>query len=228
MKFLWVFIIALWLFNLRDITSVAVVSFTTAVFAFLTAKLELRRYLSFSVVIFLGSGFLTLYQGIFRPGPGIHVGPVALSYAGMSLGLAIGLRTFGLIASSLAFSISTSPQDFELALIKIRMPYKIARICYLSLRLIPIFQRDLQTIEDVQNLRGVEKGWNRVKASIVTLIATELRQADNISIALETRGFGLYNVRTELKEVSISHRGIVLVAFTLFLMIFHLTLNILL
>lgn len=219
MKSLWVLVVAFWLYSLRDISSVTVVSLAITAFALLSAKLKLKRYLKLSGLIFFGSGFLILYQGVFRPGPGIPLGPVVLSYSGMSLGLAIGLRTFGLVAASLAFSVTTSPQELELSLVKIGMPYKIARICYLSLRLFPVFQRDVQAIQDVQHLRGVGKRWKRLRTSVVPLVLTELRQADSIAIALETRGFGLHDTRTELEEVTVSQRGKVLVFSTTLLMV---------
>lgn len=219
MKFLWLLIVATWLYSLRDIILVSIVSMGTAVFAVLGAKLELQPYLKLAVLAFISSGFLVLYHGIFQQGPGISVGPIVLSYEGIELGLAIGLRVFGIVAASLAFSVSTSPQDLTLALVKIGVSYKLAHICYLSLRLLPIFQRDMQTIQDIQRLRGAERGWNRLKTSIIALLACELRQVDNITIALETRGFGLHKSRTELRQVTINARGIALVLSTFILIV---------
>lgn len=219
MKFLWVLTIGFWLYSLRELGSVIIASLSTAIFSLFAAKLELEGYLKITVVVFMGSTFIILYQGIFRPGSGIDLGPIVLSFTGMKLGLAIGLRTFGLVASSLAFSHTTSPQDLELSLVKIGVPYKISHISYLALRLLPIFQKDMQTVQDIQTLRNVKKGWDRIRVSIIALIVTELRQADNIAIALETRGFGLYNIRTEIKELTISVRGITLVLCTIALIV---------
>jgi energy-coupling factor transport system permease protein len=222
MKFIWVVIVSVWLFNLRDIASVFVVSVSMTILAILGSNLQIKQYLKISIMLFIGSLFIILYQGFVRHGDGIVLGPITLSYVGLSIGTAICLRTFGLVASALAFSTTTSPQDFEMSLTKLGMSYKMAKICYLSLRLIPIFERDFQTLDDAQRLRNVKKGMSKTVKSVVAFIGTELRHADDIAIALDTRGFGLYPERTQLYSVSISRRGILLVSGTIVLMIIHL------
>ncbi len=220
-KLVWTFVVAWWLYGLRDIWSVVAVSFGITLISYVCSKFNLTSFLKVSGIIFLGGWGLMVYQGLFRPGPGIPVGPFVLSYEGMTLGFSLALRTFGLVAAGWAFSISTSPKDMELSMVKMHVPYKIARVAYLSLRLIPIFKRDIQMIQDIQTLRKVKNGLDRFKKSIVALIATEVRQVDTISIALETRGFGLYDKRSELTTVTISKSGIALVTITILLMILH-------
>ncbi|NMB70299.1 energy-coupling factor transporter transmembrane protein EcfT [candidate division WWE3 bacterium] len=220
-KLIWTFVVAWWLYGLRDLKSVVIVSFGVALLSFLGSRFNLMSFLKVSGVIFVGGWGLLLYQGLFRPGPGISIGALTLSYEGMALGFSLALRVFGLVAAGWAFSVSTSPQDMELAMVKMRIPYKIARVGYLALRLIPIFQRDAQAIDDIQTLRKVKKGTNRFRKSITALIATEFRLVDSISIALETRGFGLYETRTDLKAIRISVSGAALVIVTLGLMLLH-------
>ena len=220
-KLVWAMLAAWWLYGLRTILDIVVVSFGIALAAYVGARFNLTSFLKISLIIFAGGWGLLLYQGFVRPGPGIDILGISLSYEGMTLGVALALRTFGLVATGMAFSVSTSPKDMELALMKIRVPYKIARIAYLALRLIPLFQRDVEDINDSQTLRGVKKGQSRFRKSLIALIATEMRQVDTIAIALETRGFGLFNKRTELQEFHVSKTGITLVLITTILMLVH-------
>ena len=217
-KFLWVLMVALWLYGLRQIETVALVCLSLMFISFVGAGLNVMRYIRSTLVLFVGSWFIVLYQGVVRNGPGWNVLGVDFSYDGLMIGLAIALRIFGLIAVGMAYSVTTSPQDLENSLVRIGVPYRISRICYLALRLMPIMQRDAQSIEDVQKLRKVKKGKERIKTTIIALVATELRMVDNIAIALETRGFGLYKTRTELNDVKISRTGLMLLALTLICM----------
>jgi energy-coupling factor transporter transmembrane protein EcfT len=213
-KFVWVLLIALWLYSLKRIEPVIAVCVSVTILSFIGAGLNVEKYVRSTLILFAGSWFVILYQGIVRNGPGLNVIGIEFSYDGLKIGLAIALRIFGLIAVGMAYSVTTSPQDLESALIKIGVPYRISRICYLALRLIPIMQRDMQAIEDVQNLRGIKKGRARFKITILALVATELRMVDDIAISLETRGFGRFPTRTEINEVKISYRGLGLLIIT--------------
>jgi len=227
-KFIWVFLLALWLYALREVIAVITVVTIICAFCAVGARLNIVKFLKISLLIFFASWILVLYQGIIRPGEGINIGFLHLSFFGMQLGLAIGLRTFGLVASTIAFSTTTSPQEFEVSLINTGMSYKIAHIFYLALRFLPVFEKDLQNIQDMSKLRGVKKisGLNdlrrRITIILIALIGTELRQADDTSLALETRGFGLYKTRTFLTEVKFGFRGLILVMVTIILMVLHL------
>ncbi|HSX39144.1 MAG TPA: energy-coupling factor transporter transmembrane component T [Candidatus Saccharimonadales bacterium] len=220
-KFVWLLLLSVWLFSLRDVANVLLISGAVLLLAVFAAGIDLRRYIKFSLLLFSGGGFLVVYQAIFQPGAGIDVGAVHFSINGALLGVAISLRNFGLVAGSLAFSTTTSPKDFELMLIKVGLPYRFAKVLYMSLRLLPVFEKDFQNLQDAQKLRGV-KGIRALRTSLIALAATELRQVDNIALALETRGFGLHETRTELTEVKISTLGMIMVIATLVAMIAHL------
>ncbi len=187
--------------------------------AIVGARINLLEYFRISLLFFVGGTFLIAFQGLFRSGEGIDFLVLHFSYEGMSLGLAIALRTFGLVATGLSFSQTTRPKDMALSLIQIGLSYRIAHVAYLALRFLPILEADLQALNDAQQLRGVKRGWGKIKSTVIALIATQLRQSEETAIALETRGFGLHDTQTKLEEVRISMVGVILVVLTLMLII---------
>lgn len=220
-KTVWCLIISTWMLGLRDPVHALTVSLSVAVFSIAAAGLDLKKYFRLALIFGLGGIFLVLYQGFFRPGPGLDFFGIHLSYAGLSIGCAIILRTFGIVASALAFSTTTSPRAISDAMVKCRVPYRIAHVVYLALRFMPVTATDLESVRDAQTIRGVT-GKKSIVTALVTLIGTEYRRVDEISIALETRAFGLYDSRTVLEPVRITTGGIILVAITAAFMIIHL------
>lgn len=221
-KTIWCLIISTWMMGLRDPISAGSLSLVVLLFSWIMARLDLRRYAKVALVFLVGSLTLVVYQGVFRPGEGISIGFVHLSYEGLSIGAAIALRTFGIVASALAFAITTSPKDLATALVGMRMPYRIAHIVYLSLRFLPLVESDIESIREAQTTRGIKGGIGTYVSTVVALIATEYRRIDETAIALETRAFGLHETRTVLKPVTMTRWGITLVAITAASMIVHL------
>ncbi len=213
-KSIWVLLVSVWLISIRDFWSVVVVSGGVLLISVFAARINLRVYLRIVVLLLSGSVSLVFFQGLFRPGVGLDLWIFHLSYDGMQLGVVLALRTFGLVAASLAFSRTTKPKHMALALIRVGMPYRLAHVAYLGLRFLPLLEADMRVINDAQKLRGVKGGWAKIKKTMIALTATELRRAEETAIALETRAFGLYDKQTILEEITITKRGVILVAVT--------------
>jgi energy-coupling factor transport system permease protein len=215
-------IVSLWLISIRDLSTVIVVTMTVTFISFIGARISLRRYLRVVLLLLMGSIWLAVLQGLVRPGPGYDLGPFHLSYEGLELGLTLALRAFGLVACSLAFSRTTRPQDMSLLLIKLGMPYQLAHVAYLALRFLPLLEADIRHIDDAQRLRGVTGRWQRITKTMIALIATEIRRAEETAIALETRAFGLFDTQTQVEEITVKRSGLVLIGVTVALIIAHL------
>jgi len=142
-KFTWAILVALVLVSEANIEHVLITSFIVFAIAMIGARIPLFSYAKFVLLLMLGGGWLILFQGWVRPGPGFELLGIHLSIFGMEIGLAILLRTFGLVAAALAFSATTSPKQLSLAMIKIGMPYKFAHVAYMALRFIPMFESDV-------------------------------------------------------------------------------------
>lgn len=223
-KLIWMTIASLWLISIRDLTTVVIVSLGVTVVSFVGARFSVARYLRAVIILLVGGIWLILLQGLLRPGEGYDIGPLRFSYIGLELGTTLALRAFGLVASSLAFSRTTRPQDLSLLLIKLGVSYQIAHVAYLALRFLPLLEADLRHIDDAQRLRGVKGRWQRLTKTMVALIATEIRRAEETAIALETRAFGLYEKQTQVEEITVKTSGVVLIGVTCALIGAHITL----
>lgn len=214
-KFIWISVISVWMLGMREFQPVVLTSLAILIIAVVGAHINFVRYLKLTTLLLIGGIYLTLYQGLFRQGPGLDVGIFHFSYVGLELGVVLTLRAFGLVAASLAFSTTTRPKDVALSLIKVGFPYRLAHVAYLGLRFLPLLEVDLRTIHDAQKLRGVTGRWSKIKKMMIALMATELRRAEETAIALETRAFGLHPTQTQLEQISITTGGLMLLAITL-------------
>ena len=218
----WCLLIDIWLFCLRDLYSVLFVTSIIFVFCVVGANINLKEYGKALFVVGISGFGIVLFQGIFQPGIGFNLWFIHLSYKGLSLGTAILSRLIGIVASALAFSTTTSPKDISTSMIKLGISYRISHLVYLSLRFMPIVTNDLECINDIQQLRQVKGKLKKTTKALITLLATELRRVEDAVIALDTRAFGLYSVRTITKPVYITTSGIILVTITLVIMVIHL------
>jgi len=125
--------------------------------------------------------------------------------------IAMFLRFLVLSASFSIFFLTTSPDDFSQALLKMGIPYEYTLMLTIALRFIPTLARDIQTIIDAQRSRGLEleKGniMKKIKNYIpilIPLIIYEIRRSIMIAEALESRAFGAEVKRTNLYETKLS------------------------
>ena len=124
--------------------------------------------------------------------------------AGSALfGLGMGLRLETMLVAGVMFVVTTRPEEINYALRVLRVPYRIAFAFTLAVRLFPLFAASTRTIVLAQRARGITFGaggrlgrTRRYIPLLVPIMASGLRQADRLSIALEARGFGREHPRT--------------------------------
>ena len=221
-KFVWIVLVSLWLLSQQQLSIAVVMSSTVLVVSVFGAGVNLAKAMRRMLLLVIGGVWLVLFQGLFRPGPGIDVGIFHLSFEGMELGITLYVRTVGLLVSSFAFSRTTNPKDLTIALIQMGIPYPLAYVPYMSLRFIPLLEADFRTVNDAQRLRGVSSGWTKAMRAIIAMTEAQLRRTEEIAIALETRAFGLNDRQTLMKEVPVTFRGLFLNLVTISFMIAHL------
>jgi energy-coupling factor transport system permease protein len=135
--------------------------------------------------------------------------------AGMSLRLSVMLF-FGLV-----FIASTPVEDLYYGLVKMGLPFPASFALSLSFRLVPIFSESAKTILQAQRSRGLETGGgliSRFKSYFplfVPVFLFALRRVDQLSIALESRGFGAGIKRTSYIQFSLSALDFVVLGFCL-------------
>ena len=158
---------------------------------------RLVRYLVPAVLV--GWGFFwtaLMFPGGHRLTLLGRIGPVALTSQGLSLGLSLGARALALATVSLLFALTTDATDLALSLVQ--QAGLSPRFAYASLaayRFLPTFGREATLVRAAHRLRGVGadgglrgrlQGWQRYA---LPLLATMVRKADRVALAMESRGF---------------------------------------
>ncbi len=184
---------------------------------------NLRRLATFLTVLFVVSSVLwALFMVDLKP-EDIHVllviGPLTVSAESALYGLAMGCRIASFLIFGLAFVTSTRPEEFTFALRRFRLPGSVSLALSLSFRLLPSFLATVQTVKDAQQARGLElnRGGLLTRARRYLSLAAPvfgyaLRQADNLSRALEARGLMAAGKSTELRSFPVTWVDITVMA----------------
>lgn len=133
----------------------------------------------------------------------LSLGPVAVTAP--ALWAALG-RAARILALSLALSLllwSTEPGDMVAGLTRLGVPFIAGFAVVMALQYVVSFQHQFRQILEAQQSRGlVFSPHNPVQIVrayvpvLIPLIITALRTADNLALALQSRGFVLHQRRT--------------------------------
>lgn len=164
--------------------------------------------------------FLLLVQSIFTRGGEVllSMGTVPLiTSKGLELGISVVLRMMVVIASAILLTTSNS-RDLILGMVRWKIPYEIAFMFSISLRFLPIFQEELINIVTAVQLRGVELKkvpWGRkialYRRLFFPVVYGVIEKAQQLSIAMEARGFRAYPQRTYLRQLQFARKDYVLI-----------------
>lgn len=154
--------------------------------------------LSVFALIFLIIQALFYDQGqvLFHLIPGTSYFPV--TDHGLLTGLAMAARMLALVLSFMVFLSTTRTQDIVLTLVeKFKIPYDYAFTFLTALRFIPTFFGEVRQVSEAQQARGhAVEGLNPIKKIMsyapvgVPLVLLSLNKAENLAMAMETRGYG--------------------------------------
>lgn len=118
-----------------------------------------------------------------------------INYAGF-----LTLRLLNMLLAGLLFLCITSFEDFSYGLLLFGFPYPVAFTILLSFKLVDSFMNSAFLIVEAQKARGndITKGniFKRIKSYtplVIPLILTGIKKAQNLVLALETRGFSPKN-----------------------------------
>ena len=104
------------------------------------------------------------------------------------------------------------------SLAKAGLPYRFAFTVFLSMRFLPVVQREVDTVRAAHSIRGRAARTNlahRIKLLqryVFTVLVNGLRKAESTATAIECRGFGAYPDRTYAKPITYHPADLVLVA----------------
>ena len=147
------------------------------------------------LVLFIGATTFALYalQGKRSPG-------------GLSA-LAFSIRVCAVFFVGIAFLATTRIEEIVHALEAFFVPYRVAFALALAFRLVPLFLGAAASITEAQRARGLdlESGnvFSRMRKYVPILVPvfmTSLRDADQMAMALDARGFGAPGPRTRMRQ----------------------------
>jgi energy-coupling factor transport system permease protein len=140
----------------------------------------------------------------------VHWGPIRVSTPGLLFGLGIALRGLAIGALSLTFILTTDPTDLVVSLIRHgRLPWRIGYSLLAGVRFLPFFAQEYEQVRLAQRVRGrVEHAsplarLRRHAAYVLPLLATAVRRASRVAVAMDARGFAAATRRTYYREVPI-------------------------
>lgn len=126
-------------------------------------------------------------------------------YAGaFAIGFSTALRIAAIVALTLIVGLSTTGPDLVRAAVQqLRVPYRIGYTALAALRFVPRFGHELDVIRQAHRVRGAHGGRGPLAAVarwfgyIVPLLASAIRHAERVALAMDARAFGAYPDRTE-------------------------------
>ncbi|HWI55375.1 MAG TPA: energy-coupling factor transporter transmembrane component T [Desulfobacteria bacterium] len=170
--------------------------------------------------------FTIILNAVFTPGEVLlSMGILKLSREGLIQGLTMGLRLLLLISLSSLVTLTTSPVRMTEGLEQLMTPLKkvnfpaseLAMMMNIALRFIPTFWEEWDKIRKAQLSRGADfESWNpasRIKyvtAMLIPLFVSAFRKADELSTAMEARGYVVGAPRTSLNVLKFNSRDYVL------------------
>ena len=150
-------------------------------------------------------------------------------FISFSFAVATVLRLVVLMTAFSLFFLTVHPDDFALALIKMRIPYEFAFAFSMAVRYVPTIATETETIRDAQMSRGLEleRGnvFQRVRNYIpilIPIIVSSIRRALQVAESLESRAFGSTAQRTSLYDLQLRKRDYGMMLLTTLALIFTL------
>ena len=160
------------------------------------------------ILIPIGSSLLALQiiaPAVERPWTEIgHIGPLPLYSDGLYYGFVLLLRIVASLIIALVVVMTTHPSDLFSSFAKLKVPYTINFMLAMTLQLIPVFQREFGIIMSAQKSRGMKgTGFSAVLPSFVPVFVGAIERVQQLSISLESRGFGSNGVKTSYRRVRV-------------------------
>jgi energy-coupling factor transport system permease protein len=134
----------------------------------------------------------------------LEVGDWRFTLGAYLTGLATALRIAAILMLSLIAGLTTTgPELVRAAVQNLRVPYRIGYTALAALRFVPRFGHELEVIRAAHRVRGIDGGRGPVAAvrrtvgSAIPLLASAIRHAERVALAMDARAFGAHPTRTE-------------------------------
>ncbi|SEP71693.1 energy-coupling factor transport system permease protein/energy-coupling factor transport system ATP-binding protein [Microlunatus flavus] len=179
-----------------------------------TTDLGVRRLLAAQVPFVAFGAGLVLVNAFSRPGTLLAPGlPLRVTVEGVTVGVALALRTLVIGVLSTGFVVSTTPQRLLTSLVQqARLSARAAYAVLAGYRLLHLLPQHWQTIRDAHAVRAPLDRRGRPALgprvfvrSAFTLLVVSIRAGERIALALESRGLGT-GPRTTWRPVALDRQ----------------------
>jgi energy-coupling factor transport system permease protein len=137
---------------------------------------------------------------------------------GLETGIVVSLRLCIILLTALVI-LTGEPRDYILAMTQSGIPYEIAFMSLAALRFIPMLREEAQDVLCAVQMRGtrLKKSGFKHKAKVYTsimipIIAGAIHRSEQLSIAMEARGFRAYPKRTSMRRLQFHTRDVIYLA----------------
>lgn len=131
------------------------------------------------------------------------IGPLELHGDGLYYGFVLLGRILCCLILALVMVMTTHPSDLFTTFAKLKVPYTFNFMLAMTLQLIPVFQREVGIIMSAQKSRGMKgSGFSAVLPSFVPVFVGAIERVQQLSISLESRGFGSDGAKTSYRQVT--------------------------
>jgi energy-coupling factor transport system permease protein len=143
----------------------------------------------------------------------LQAGPLRFTIAALLVGLATALRLVGIVLLALVGGLTSTGPDLVRSLVQqLRVPYRLGYTALAAFRFVPRFGHELEVIRQAHRVRGISDGrgpiaWlARTAGYVVPLLASAIRHAERVALAMDARGFGAHPTRTERYVIAFRRR----------------------
>ncbi|MCP8615889.1 energy-coupling factor transporter transmembrane component T family protein [Salirhabdus salicampi] len=159
------------------------------------------RFLLFILLPFTLFAFSFLWiQVVFPDETGatilFHIGSFPVALENVMVGLSLGLRSLVFVSWSMLFVLTTEPTKLMLSLIQnCKLPPRFGYGVMAAYQFLPMFRQELNQMRTAHRIRGLgkPKGFKErvkeMKRYTVPLLASGIRKAERVAIAMESKGF---------------------------------------
>jgi energy-coupling factor transport system permease protein len=133
-----------------------------------------------------------------------RAGPIRFTVGAWLVGLATALRLTAIVLLALVGGLTSTGPDLVRSLVQqLRVPYRLGYTALAAFRFVPRFGHELEVIRQAHRVRGISDGrgpiaWlGRTAGYVVPLLASAIRHAERVALAMDSRAFGAHPTRTE-------------------------------
>lgn len=134
----------------------------------------------------------------------IEVGDWTFTLGAYLIGVATALRIAAILMLTLIAGLTTTGPELVRALVQnLRVPYRVGYTALAALRFVPRFGHELEVIRAAHRVRGADRGrgpiaaLRRATGYAIPLLASAIRHAERVALAMDARAFGAHPTRTE-------------------------------